>query len=223
MIKAFDKNKNWIEVSFSGELGYCPVCNEQVFGKIYFDKSNHFAHFSKSDCSVNTGKISDWHLDWQSRFKYKEIYYPENGLRADVVLDHKTVIEFQHSNITFSELRRREEGYKKMIWLFDCIQFEKNIYEKNGFIYWIYPKKNWLYFTKPAFFQIESEKIIQFRNIDFEYDTNNGGYTMPILKAEFFRVLTCDQFIDECYMMDEHGRKIFEICENIEILRTLNK
>ena len=69
MIKAFDKDKKWISVSYSGQLGICPVCSEQVFGKIYNDKANHFSHYTKSNCSANTGSISDWHLHWQSKFE----------------------------------------------------------------------------------------------------------------------------------------------------------
>lgn len=221
MIKAFDINKKWVTVNFTGQKAICPICGEDVFGKIYLDKANHFSHYSKSNCTANTGIISDWHLHWQSKFENKEILFPDKGLRADVILDNKTVIEFQHSDIQINEIKRREDGYKKMIWLFDCLQFSQNIFQKNEFVYWDYPKKNWLFFTKPAFFHIEKNKIVQFRNIGLFYSENKGGYSMPVMKSDLFRDLTVNEFIDECYMMDNYGRNTFEICENIEILKTI--
>jgi len=216
MFKAYNEKKEWIEVTYSGQKAFCPSCNETVIGKIYYEKRSHFSHLPSSICSINNGDITDWHLQWQSIFDCKEVRFPEKGLRADVVLKNGTVLEFQHSDIDFKEIRRREQGYKRMIWLFDCTQVKDERFFIDGeFYYWHYPKINWLLYSKPAFFQFDDNLIIQLRDIDFILSENKGGYPMKIMKANTFKILTENGFISEALMMDNLPIKDFNISQNI--------
>lgn len=213
MILAKDKTGKLTNVSHSGQKELCPVCNAIVTGKIYREKQNHFAHLPDENCSLSNGLISDWHLSWQSLFEVTEYRFPELGLRADVLFRNGLVLELQHSNISYEELRNRENGYKKMIWLFDATNFDSEKFYMDDFIYWHYPNKNWLCYTKPAFFQVNEYTIIQFTNMKFLYSENKGGFRKTILKSEGI-FYTVNQFIDMCYQLDNLNKKSLEISEN---------
>jgi len=218
MIFAFNEKRNFINVQFSGQIAICPCCGDKVVGKIYHDKKSHFAHRPDSICSIYKGGITDWHLEWQSLFDNTEVRFPEKGLRADVLLKNGTVIEFQHSDIAFDEIRRRENGYKRMVWVFDCTSVDDDRFTfRNGFYYWDYPKRNWLLFTKPSFFQFETNLILQFRDIEILQSENKGGYRMPVLKTNVWKKLTQKEFIQECILLDNLKVKDFQICENVNL------
>jgi competence CoiA-like predicted nuclease len=217
LILAKDKKGKFKTVSFSGEIGYCPLCRQQVIGKIYINKRNHFAHKSESDCAINTGIISDWHLNWQHKFDNSEINFPELGLRADVVLKNGTIIEFQHSDIQVKEIRNRENNYKKMFWLFDLTQFNKNnfFFGKDDFFYWEYPRTNWLYCIKPFFFHLPNNMIYQIREPEIIRSKNEYGYPKKFIKCKIWEIYTIEDFIKICYDLDNKKIKDYEILENL--------
>ncbi len=52
--------------------------------------------------------------------------------RADILGNFDVVIELQHSNISIDEIKKREEFYKKMIWIVDANHFTENLFfQKN--------------------------------------------------------------------------------------------
>ncbi len=100
----------------------CPGCLEPVIPKCGEIISWHFAHRS-NDCDSWSEPESEWHLKW------KELAPPERrevvieNHRADVIWPgHNGILELQHSSISLTELREREEFYRSkgymVKWLF---------------------------------------------------------------------------------------------------------
>jgi hypothetical protein len=187
MIVAKNIKGEWIYANQSKEKAFCPICKLDLVLAIYTNEKNRYRHKANTGCTYGQNQINDWHIEWQAKFKNTEINYPELGLRADVVLKNGLILELQNSPISWVELRNRESNYKKMVWLFNLTNEKhyKNTFVKNGFFTWEYPDKHWLMFTKPAFFQVEDDLIIDFRNIKLNHGENLGGYSMLILKSQF--------------------------------------
>lgn len=219
MIFALDKTGKLIRPDNTGHKAFCPVCGEVVNGKIYQDKANHFSHLPNLNCNLSKGLISDWHLNWQSKFDNCEVRYPDLGLRADVVLKNGLVIEFQNSNISFEDIRKRENGYKKMVWVFNLYHADKNkVFVSNSDIfYWEYFNKNWVLCTKPFFFHLSTNMILQMREPEIYFDENKGGYSMPCLKSKIWNYYTISEFLEVCEKLDLSQNKNFGILENINL------
>ena len=72
--------------------------------------------------------MSEWHRAWQNCFpkECREVVVQSGGIkhRADVLINKKTVIEFQHSPITAEEIAERNRFYTecglKVVWVFDA-------------------------------------------------------------------------------------------------------
>jgi hypothetical protein len=210
MIKALDYEyqKSWIEPTYTGQLAICPVCKKELSAAIYTNQASRFRHSFNEGCAFENKTINDWHLTWQSRFENTEYRYPELGLRADVLFPKGLVLELQHSPIKFNEMKYREEGYQKIVWLFDLTfeKYKKNIMINNNKIIWEYPNKHWLCYTKPGFFQVDDDTIIDLNNIKFEHQENKGGYNKTILKSSFFKY-SINEFISLMYKIDNAGVK----------------
>lgn len=73
---------------------------------------------------------SPWHKNWKNAFpeSYREVTFLNRDLgehhRADVLAPCGTVIEFQNSPISLTELKSREEFYPKMLWLVNGKKFK---------------------------------------------------------------------------------------------------
>lgn len=110
---------------------YCPDCGEELIVRKGEKNRPHFAHKRRSNCiySTDTDAMSVWHTNWQSRFPQdcQEILLKNDQNQrciADVFLEKtKTVIEFQHSNITTDQFDKRNKFYTSLgyhvVWLFD--------------------------------------------------------------------------------------------------------
>lgn len=95
------------------------VCdNGNILIKVEPEKiKSYFKH--KTETIDN--KMSDWHIEWQSRFENTEV--PIGRRTADVVVN-QTVLEFQHSPVKFENVKQRShdyvmEGYT-CHWIVDC-------------------------------------------------------------------------------------------------------
>lgn len=129
---------------------YCPLCGYPVMRKNGEVRAAHFAHMKGAECDDWHNEMSEWHRTWQEQFPIvnREIVIEKNGEkhRADVLINN-TVIEFQHSSMTFEEFEIRNQFYNgagyRVVWLFDYIdQFEKGrmrLYFGNCYE-WLYAK-----------------------------------------------------------------------------------
>lgn len=119
---------------------YCPACNEKVYLKIGEIIQPHFAHFTKSQCSVFSEGETEEHLKGKqlladtferiNKQKNKnlrieiEAYLPKLKQRPDLLVcteDEKYAIEFQCSSLSVENVLRRTKGYQEhgydVIWV----------------------------------------------------------------------------------------------------------
>lgn len=128
MFCGLDKNGNTVSIedAFSTEKYHCPHCHTELIQRKGKIKVHHFAHKPIGDCPYSHREMSPWHLEWQSHFDCRqcEVYCCMGGevCIADVLIND-TVIEFQHSSISYDEIWRRTYFHnmhnRKIIWLFD--------------------------------------------------------------------------------------------------------
>ena len=122
---ALNQKEDKIEVSHSGEIAKCEICNSKVKGRKGEQRIKHWYHHEKTtiDCDNWHEPISEWHLKWQNLFpkKNREVTIKENNIshRADILLNNNLVIEIQNSPIKFAEIEKRESFYGKnnLIWV----------------------------------------------------------------------------------------------------------
>lgn len=116
-----------------GEDGNIVRIQDYVDGKVYclqshhdmvavrgHIKKHHFRHLRASD--VGPKQLCDWHLEWQSHFKLKEVCFRNPDRRADIV-EGPFVVEIQHSSISPEEVTQRNADYaehgKQVVWIVD--------------------------------------------------------------------------------------------------------
>lgn len=129
MIIAYNKNKERVHIddTICDEKYYCPTCGEKLCLKKGNIKAHHFSHINTSNCDGWHYDMSEWHSSWQKQFpiENQEIVFEVNGKkhRADVFIND-TIIEFQHSKISYDEFKDRNDFYTslgyKVIWIFDA-------------------------------------------------------------------------------------------------------
>lgn len=90
-------------------------------------RKSYFRHKSEED--VCGSLMSNWHIEWQGNFPVIEQEFTKltdeqiKTRRCDVLLNSTTVVEFQHSNISETEVNNRTHDYakhgKQIIWVID--------------------------------------------------------------------------------------------------------
>jgi competence CoiA-like predicted nuclease len=127
---------------------FCPMCNSELSLKKGSKKIHHFAHKINSTCELENRDKSDWHIEWQESFgidnSEKITTIGEYTRISDINLNN-VYIEFQHSPITYKEIRKRTRFYtldnRKLFWIFDL----RDQYD-SGKIY-LHSKKSSSYFV----------------------------------------------------------------------------
>jgi competence protein CoiA len=102
-----------------GQRAQCPQCDAEVIAKCGPLVTWHWAH-KVLDCDPWSEPMTQWHLDWQSRYPTDMCEVTIGQHRADVCSADR-VIEFQHSAIGADEIRERERFYGRMVWVFDAV------------------------------------------------------------------------------------------------------
>lgn len=117
--------------AFQGAKGYCPGCGADLIPKCGEVNIHHWAHKGVR-CKFEQEPESLWHLDWKLEFWDDAIEIDFGSHRADVYLPElDLVIEFQKSNLTISEAIKRENFYRRVLWVFDINRFwHQWVYEK---------------------------------------------------------------------------------------------
>lgn len=139
MFVGFDKaagRKVGIRQASSGAKYVCPDCGRPLTVKFGTGRrAPHFAHFGLKpgvDCVGRESHMTEWHLDWQSRFPVDAqgvvVRHGERAGRVDVAWGG-LVVEFQHSKISVSQCRDRTEFYRAgtgmdVLWTWDATGIE---------------------------------------------------------------------------------------------------
>src|SRR5574343_557457 len=181
-----------------GRVAYCPECNDEVISKCGNLNVWHFSHKPNPSCRISSGAISDWHLGWQMKFENTEVFNKDRSRRAYVMLKNGLVIEVQNSPISITEMRAREASWPKMIWLFNLNEANEagRIDKIDGRLYWKDFKESWMYYTKPAYFDIYDGITIRLNEIDIDRESR----WHPVLSARYKQL----PFIDFITFLDEH-------------------
>ena len=129
---AIDINNNKVSIEDANKQTnyFCPTCGAPLI--IRAEKSTcmrkHFAHKPGTHCTDDWDyEMSEWHLAWQEKFpvECREVVMEKDGEkhRADVFI-YNTVIEFQHSPISYEDFTKRNNFYLKcgypIVWIFDA-------------------------------------------------------------------------------------------------------
>jgi hypothetical protein len=160
-----------------GAKGTCPSCRSPVIAKCGELVVWHWAHKSK-DCDPWAESESRWHSFW------KRLAYPDcrevtiGPHRADIKSGDR-VIELQHSSISSTEIRKREEFYGNMVWIVDGSVFLKNfsIRPKEGYVTfrWKHPHKGWFAATKPIYIDFGSGCLLEVKKLHAEVPCGGWG------------------------------------------------
>lgn len=116
------------------ETGTCICCGSDVRAYCGTQKVHHWKHINLEKCDTWYEGETEWHRKWKNYFddSFQEyvMFDIATGEKhiADIYIPNKGLtIEFQHSPISLEEITAREQFYKKMIWVVDVQQYEKNI------------------------------------------------------------------------------------------------
>ena len=168
--------------------GSCPSCGEELVARCGDINIWHWAHKSLRDCDPWYEPESRWHLLWKSQVDpvSSEVVIGEH--RADIFTG-KVVIELQHSPLSPEEIRKREEFYQILIWLFDVRDCADNIELRNKGDYytfrWRWPRKHIWHATKPVYLDLGFQGVFQVKKIHHDVPCGGWGY-----------LLTAQEFLD---------------------------
>ena len=148
MFYALDELGNNISIddALPNNKYYCPLCKRELVQKKGRVKVHHFSHSFDNTCPFSHREMSSWHLIWQSCFdkRYCEkICRTEEVIHIADVLINDTVIEFQHSPISYRDIEDRTvfhlDNGRKIVWLFDFRnKYNNTIFEKHQTQYFDY-------------------------------------------------------------------------------------
>jgi len=183
-----------------GVEGKCPSCESTVIAKCGEIVTWHWAHRPDSICSQNEPE-TQWHIDWKKKFPKEcvEIKIGEN--RADVFINGY-VIEFQHSPISTEDIRKRENNYKNMIWIFnteESFNSERlSIRESTKGTFWTFrwrhPRKSVFFCHSPVYLDLGKGSFQEYRGDILKikklyYPTENSSVTSGwgwLISSEYF-------------------------------------
>ena len=196
---AKSKDGQLIEATVSGETATCPNCLSEVVAHCGDKRVHHWHHANKDDCDSFSEGLTAWHSDWQDAFEktYREQTLEKEGVRhrADVFIA-STVVEFQHSGLSWDEIRERENFYGKMIWVFDFCQKQDRIQHHPGGIISIrHCRQDFLACMKPVFVDLGKGTLallLQFGTHALGVGPDrciNWGYAVPFTKKYFIECL----------------------------------
>jgi hypothetical protein len=137
---------------------YCPQCDKPLIAKCGEIKIWHWAHKSRGDCDTSKEPETQWHLGWKKKFSKELVEITIGGHRADVSTK-RTVIEFQHSPLSITDMKAREAHYDNLIWVVDGATVEDRLsftvlngtYGPFTSFKWVQPSATWQKATKPIY------------------------------------------------------------------------
>ncbi len=120
-----------------GLKALCPYCHTPVISKCGLCRRHHFAHLPGMRCvNAESEQVlapaeasswsepeTDWHLNWKAAFPPAWREVPLGSHQADIHTPRGLTIEFQHSPMTYAEVRERTAYYLKfgpMAWVVDA-------------------------------------------------------------------------------------------------------
>ena len=193
----------------------------------------YFRHKRRGQCTCSDGE-TEWHREWKSHFERIECDMgidPVTGERnrADAVVGHNFVIEFQHSHISDEEQKSRERFYSgkgAMVWIVDAKKKRllKRLDEANqtcGFASIKEQPFNGMYFKVHSPYEVfPKEWLVRPVGVIFDYGPERGLiYLLPMCgssqavcrlyeRVDLIKALKTEptQFMQSAEQMEENYR-----------------
>lgn len=141
------------------DTAICPLCNEEVIAKCGEIKVWHWAHKNNFDCDNWYEPETEWHLNWKNKFPKEQQEFVIGKHIADIRTSNRYIIELQNSSISSKEITKRENYYKRMIWLLNAEKLAKGlkfrkIKEDIITFRWKHPPKSWWFAKKEIYIDL---------------------------------------------------------------------
>ena len=209
MLIALNNKKERVAINNSNENEkyFCQFCGEELCRKMGHIRSHHFSHKANSRCIDSIcHDMSEWHINWQNQFPINSqeiLKIDSNGKKhiADVLINDKTVVEFQHSNLPYEIFNDRNEFYNSygynVIWVFDGNSIFNNGYS-GGKMHYYSPLKPLSKLKKlPPYLDIFIEGTMNYNLFEeegkFLYHVSN----LSSIGIDFNGKITVDDFINK--------------------------
>lgn len=167
----------------------CPGCGARVIAKCGEINVWHWAHEADSDCDPWSEGESAWHAGWKQQVHSGRCEVVMRQHRADIVGHKGVVIELQHSSLSPSEVREREEFYKNLIWIIDASEFADNFsFLRKGEVEtfrWKWPRRWLFHVSQPACLDFGEGDLFLIRRLYCK--TPCGGYGSWLSADRFIR------------------------------------
>ena len=115
-----------------GIVATCPICDSELIAKCGNKKVKHWAHKGVRNCDPWWENETEWHRNWKNNFskEWQEVVHADEATGEKHIADVKTsfglVLEFQHSFINPEEQLKRENFYKRMVWIIDGTRLKRD-------------------------------------------------------------------------------------------------
>lgn len=172
----YAKNNNGERIlATKDQEGFCIGCGSKMMAKMGSIMVHHWSHITKVQCDDWMENEGEWHLSWKQKFiQYGNNVEIEKYIKkgnewhfADIYTEYDGVTELQHSTISIEDIKKREEFYEKMVWLFDCkeafLMGRFCIYNKGNYhtFVWKHCKKSLMESNKSLYLDIGNNKIFK--------------------------------------------------------------
>lgn len=165
--------------------GVCELCESPVQAKCGSVVVWHWAHVSLEDCDPWFEGITQWHLDWQNLVPKDRREVKRGRHRADMIAANGNVVEIQHSYIPEDAIRKREDHYGDMIWIFDAREAHRSgrltfLYRRKddgGYwtFQWKHGRKILQHVTKPLYLDCGDGLIFRVMKMSFNPTMRGWG------------------------------------------------
>ena len=185
------------------QVARCPACGGDAIPKCGRINVWHWAH-KTLDCDTFAEAITQWHVDWQTRYPRHMREVVIGAHRADVLLPNGCAIEFQHSSLSVDEIREREDYYGSMLWVFDTVDAYENdrlnLRRKRAghesqsdrsyrSFRWKHPRRSLLHCRRPVFLDLGGGNLLELKRLYPNAPYGGWGF-----------LLTIDMFLARCGM-----------------------
>lgn len=124
MIFALNEENKKVKANTLGETAICQFCKSPLITTKNLSSILYWHHKSAyTNCDKWYNSVSEWQFEWISNFpiEWQEvIILNDNDMHiANIKLPNNVILKFQDEKLTSEEIKKREEFFKNLIWIFN--------------------------------------------------------------------------------------------------------